>query len=71
LSYTEGEHLLIADEPEKFAQAIAFLLDEPEARAQLAEKGRRLYESRYTWDVAWKMLTRDLSPLLSGMTSTE
>ncbi|HLJ46018.1 MAG TPA: glycosyltransferase family 4 protein [Bryobacteraceae bacterium] len=71
LSYTEGEHLLIADEPEKFAQAIAFLLDEPAARAQLAEKGRRLYESRYTWDVAWKMLTRDLSPLLSGTVSTE
>ncbi len=71
LTYTEGEHLLIADEPERFAEAIAFLLDEPAARAQLAEKGRRLYETRYTWDVAWKMLSRDLSPLLGGAVGAE
>ena len=61
LPYNPGEHLLICEEPAEFAEAILFLLDAPEARAQLAEAGRRLYESRYTWDVAWKTLEHELS----------
>jgi glycosyltransferase involved in cell wall biosynthesis len=63
LPYNAGEHLLICDDPAEFAEAVAFLLEAPEARAQLAEAGRRLYETRYTWDVAWSTLDRDLSLL--------
>jgi len=63
LPYNAGEHLLICDDPGEFAEAVAFLLEAPEARAQLGEAGRRLYESRYTWDVAWSTLDRELSSL--------
>ena len=63
LRYNRGEHLLIADDPEEFAEAVAFLLDAPEARAQLAAAGRRLYENCYTWNVAWEVLNRELPRL--------
>ena len=66
LPYTAGEHLLICDEPSEFAEAVAFLLEAPEARAQLAEAGRRLYETHYTWDVAWESLEHELSALIKN-----
>ena len=63
LAANAGEHLLICDEPSEFAEAVAFLLEAPEARAQLAEAGRHLYETRYTWNVAWDALETELSAL--------
>lgn len=63
LQCNAGEHLLLCDDPTEFAEAVAFLLQAPEARAQLGEAGRRLYESRYTWAVAWDALDRELSVL--------
>lgn len=59
-----GEHLLICDEPAEFAEAVAFLLEAPEARWQLGEAGRRLYETQFTWDAAWGALEAQLSGLL-------
>jgi glycosyltransferase involved in cell wall biosynthesis len=61
LHYTAGEHLLICDDPSEFAEAVAFLLEAPEARAQLAEAGRNMYETHYTWNVAWDSLEHELS----------
>ncbi len=58
LEANPGEHLLIADEPLEFAEAVAFLLTAPEARAQLAAAGRALFEARYTWQRAWEALDR-------------
>jgi glycosyltransferase involved in cell wall biosynthesis len=51
-----GEHLLIADEPAVFADAIARLLESPDLRQSLGEAGRRLYLDRYTWPAAWRRL---------------
>ena len=51
-----GEHLLVADDPEEFASAIARLLESPDLRARLGAAGRALYLDRYTWASAWKRL---------------
>ncbi len=51
-----GEHLLLADEPEQFANAIARLLESPDMRRRLGTAGRALYLDRYTWASAWKRL---------------
>jgi len=51
-----GEHLLIADHPPDFADAILRLLADPALRRKLGEAGRALYQDRYTWPVAWKAL---------------
>ena len=56
-----GDHLLLCDDPSEFAEAVAFLVEAPEARAQLSAAGRRLYEAAYTWDVAWSILERQLA----------
>jgi glycosyltransferase involved in cell wall biosynthesis len=63
LQCNAGEHLLICDEPEEFAEAVAFLIDAPEARAQLGEAGRRLYENCYTWDAAWHVLDNEFASI--------
>lgn len=44
-----GEHLLVADAPEEYRDAILALLDAPEARARLARAGRARMLSHHTW----------------------
>ena len=45
-----GEHLLVADEPAQFAQAVLELMDSPSTGARLAENGYALVRQRYRWD---------------------
>ncbi len=44
------KHLLIADRPEKFAQAVIQLLKDPELRTKLGNAGRALVEAKYSWE---------------------
>lgn len=56
LEYKKDSDLLIANEGSSIADAIAGLNAEPERRAHLAAGGRRLFEERYTWQAAWRVL---------------
>jgi glycosyltransferase involved in cell wall biosynthesis len=58
LGAISGEHLLIADGAEAFADAVAGLLDSPHERAELGANGRALYETRFTTEAAWRELER-------------
>lgn len=49
LPLTDGDHLLIADEPRRFADAVLSLLDDPARRRQLGTSGRKLMEEQYSW----------------------
>jgi glycosyltransferase involved in cell wall biosynthesis len=51
-----GDHLMIADNPAEFANAILRLLAEPDLRHKLGEAGRALYLDHSTWTAAWKAL---------------
>ena len=51
LDVSDGEHLLIADTAEDFAQAISNLFGNPELANTLSENGRRLVCERYSWEV--------------------
>jgi glycosyltransferase involved in cell wall biosynthesis len=44
-----GEHLVLADGADDFAQAVVTLLRDPERRRRLAETGRALVEERFSW----------------------
>jgi len=44
-----GEHLLIADDPQPFAEAVLRTLSEPPLAAALRSSGRRLVEDEYGW----------------------
>jgi glycosyltransferase involved in cell wall biosynthesis len=56
LECRDREHLLLADDPERFATAVSELLALPDDRDRIGAAGRRLYEERYTWQAAWKAL---------------
>ena len=49
-------HLLLADEPQHFAEAVSRLLASPQDRLRIGSNGRRLLEERYTWPAAWRIL---------------
>ena len=49
LAIESGKHLLIADRPEAFAQAVVDLLRDPSARGALGKAGRILVEEEYSW----------------------
>lgn len=51
LDVTDGEHLLVADTPARFAERVVELLRRPDLRACLARNARRLVESRHDWAV--------------------
>ena len=57
---TPGEHLLVADKPADFAEAVVRLLQDPEARERLGSGGRAFVAERYDleralerWEVTW------------------
>ncbi|MBI4497829.1 MAG: glycosyltransferase [Chloroflexi bacterium] len=47
-----GEHLLLAERPEEFAQAVVRVLADPALAARLGRSGRALVAERYTWEAA-------------------
>lgn len=51
LGVTDGEQLLLADDPTTFAAAIRSLLDNPDRRQLLAEKGRQFVQQHFDWSV--------------------
>jgi glycosyltransferase involved in cell wall biosynthesis len=56
LAVVDGEHLLIADEPESFAECVVRLLIDQELRERIARHGRQLVERRYDWSAASRRL---------------
>ena len=51
LDVVDGQHLLIADEPEQFAKHIIRLLTDAELYDRMASQARELVEQKYDWDV--------------------
>jgi sugar transferase (PEP-CTERM/EpsH1 system associated) len=50
LSVKSGKHLIVADQPEAFAQAVVELLSNPSMRIALGSAGRALVEAEYSWE---------------------
>lgn len=65
LGVCAGEHLLIADEPERFADSIAALADSQSAQ-RIAEAGRRFAVARYDWQQCLRGLEDLYHTVLSG-----
>jgi glycosyltransferase involved in cell wall biosynthesis len=51
-----GEHLLIADTPAAFFEAVSRILADAGLERQLGSAGRRLYETHLTWEAGWARL---------------
>ena len=46
---TDGEDVLLADDPDVFAAHVGRLLDDPSLACRLGTAARRLVEARYSW----------------------
>jgi len=58
LGVRDGEHLLLADDPDDFADAVLRLVDDSSLRAKLGDAGWALYRDRFTWPAAWGKLEK-------------
>ena len=63
LAVEDGRHLLVADDPAAFADAVIALLGDAERRAALGAAGRALVEDRYTWERCGATLLHALDTL--------
>jgi len=63
LSVESGKHLVVATQPEAFAQAVVYLLKHPEMRVQLGAAGRLLVEAEYNWEQSGNRLLRILEEI--------
>ena len=50
LALTAGRDVVIADEPDAFAASVVKLLRDPARRLAIGRAGRRLVQSRYSWE---------------------
>jgi hypothetical protein len=51
-----GEHLLTADTPERIADQVLRLLNDPAERHRLSRAGRSRMESNHSWDASLRKL---------------
>lgn len=51
-----GQHLVIEDDPTRFADAVVQLLRNPDQRQHLGSQGRALLEEKFVWPAAWQAL---------------
>jgi len=56
LGARDREHLLLADDPDDFADAVLRLWNDSAWRNRLGDAGRALYQDRFTWPAAWRKL---------------
>ncbi len=62
INAVSGEHMVIADAPSQFADAVLRLMDSPDERALIARGGRCLVEAQYDW----RALGAQLAQILQG-----
>ncbi len=66
LRVTDGENILLADEPQTFADAIASCLDDAALRERLGRAGRTLVEQKYRWSILGQKYHEYLCSIVSA-----
>jgi len=66
IEVANGEHLLIAEEPQAFANAVGRLLSDAALYTRIQQAGRKRVEERYDWDVVGNMLNAVIERTLEG-----
>jgi glycosyltransferase involved in cell wall biosynthesis len=68
LEVVDGEHLLVADDPELFARQAVRLLAEPALCERITTSARQLVVSRYDWDALARQMERIYAEITAGNT---
>lgn len=61
----DGEHFLVADDPEDMAKKILMLLHDAEPRKKIGENARRLIETTYRWDIIGEKLLAEIDEVIN------
>ena len=69
LEVRHREHLMIADDPEGFANSVTELLENPQFAQQLCRNARSLVENRYDWALAQAQFSKICNQLCSTRAS--
>ncbi len=67
LAVEAGQHLLIADQPEAFAEQVITLLQHAEKRRELGRAGRALVETTYSWEQCGQYLLQAIAEMESSL----
>jgi len=62
----DGDNILLADDPEKFAQAVSRLLADRALFDRMRATARKFVEERYDWDVVGEAANRSIRELVGG-----
>jgi glycosyltransferase involved in cell wall biosynthesis len=65
LDVEHGKHLLLADQPASFAEAVMTLMRDRAQRRALGHEARRLVEGKYSWDIQAARLDGIITDLVS------
>jgi glycosyltransferase involved in cell wall biosynthesis len=65
IDVVHGEHLLVADEPQAFADAVLKLSNDRKLAAKLGRQGRALMERKYKWEAIVERLEEFYHQLLA------
>jgi glycosyltransferase involved in cell wall biosynthesis len=68
LAMVDGQHLVVADDPQSFAEETARLMSDRKLAAELGRSGRALAERDYSWSVIVHRLEQFHSELISKET---
>ncbi len=66
LRVTDGRDILLADDPDDFADAVVRCLTDPGLRTRLGDNGRELVEREYRWDILARKMHEYLCRVLNG-----
>lgn len=69
LEYSAGEHLLLADSPQEFADAIDNLLADRKLTEVIRANGRKLIEEKYSWNIVSKRFISVVESTIRGKLS--
>lgn len=61
-----GEHLLVDDTPQDFAEKVLRVLKDPQERLRLAEAGRQRVEAKHSWPACLQILEELLASSFQG-----
>jgi glycosyltransferase involved in cell wall biosynthesis len=70
LDLRSGEHVLVADTPSDFADAVALLLREPELGLRIAAAGRKVAMERYDWRAVYTAIDPIYERMVAAPTRT-
>ena len=56
IEITENENIMIADDPQQFAEKTIYLLENPDVAKKMGQKGRKLIEEKYDWNIIEKQM---------------